>query len=77
MADRRAGQRRLVARLAQEGRLARGWSVESAADLIWALTSIRVWEDLVVDRGWPRARYKRHLRQVLRGSLLAPLKRRK
>ncbi len=72
MADRRASQRRLVARLAQDGQLARGWSVESATDLIWALTSIRVWEDLVIDRGWPRTRYIRHLRRVLRASLLAP-----
>ncbi len=72
MADRRAGHRRLAARLAQEGRLDRGWSIEGAADLLWTLTSIRVWEDLVIERGWPRTRYIRHLRQVLRASLLAP-----
>jgi AcrR family transcriptional regulator len=77
MADRRAGQRRVVARLAQEGRLARGWSIEAAADLIWTLTSIRVWEDLVIDRGWQRTRYVRHLQQVLRASLVATRSRRR
>ncbi|HEY2743688.1 MAG TPA: helix-turn-helix domain-containing protein [Polyangia bacterium] len=71
MASRRAGQRRIVARLAEEGRLAEGWSIDAATDFVWALTSIRVWEDLVLARGWPKRRYVQHLRRVLRASLVA------
>ena len=71
MAGRYAGHRRLVERLAQEGALAAGWSVEAATDLVWTLTSVRVWEDLVVARGWSKQRYVRHLRTVLRRALVA------
>jgi AcrR family transcriptional regulator len=70
MANRYAGQSRLVQRLAAEGALAAGWSLEAATDLLWALTSIRVWEDLVIGRGWSKRRYVRHLRAVLRGALV-------
>lgn len=77
MAARRAGQRRLIERLAREGRLAPGWSIDAAADLLWALTSVRVWEDLVIERGWSKSRYVEHLRRVLRGSLVAARPRRK
>jgi AcrR family transcriptional regulator len=72
MADRYAGQRRLVERLAVEGVLAPGWSPEAATDLLWTLTSIRVWEDLLVERGWSKQRYVRHLRAVLRAALVKP-----
>jgi AcrR family transcriptional regulator len=50
MARRREACARIVARLAQEGSLALGWTTSEAADALFALTSIRTWEDLVVDR---------------------------
>ncbi len=71
MAKRYAAQRRLAERLAEEGRLAAGWSVEAATDLVWTLTSIRVWEDLVIERGWSKQRYVGHVTDVLRGALVA------
>jgi AcrR family transcriptional regulator len=66
---RRCGQ--IASRLADEGRLARGWSRDEAADFLWATTGLRVWEDLVVHRGWSSARFRRHLRRVLWQALVA------
>jgi hypothetical protein len=44
-----------------------GLAVDVAADLIWTMLSLRVWEDLVVGRGWSAERY----RQEVGGALLA------
>ncbi|HSI97016.1 MAG TPA: helix-turn-helix domain-containing protein [Gaiellaceae bacterium] len=66
---RRCGQ--IASRLAAEGRLAPEWPRDEAADFLWAMTSLRVWEDLVVRRGWSAARFRRHLRRTLEHALLA------
>lgn len=62
--------RRIARRLDDEGSLAQGWSVESAADLIWALTNVPAWRDLVRDRGWSNRRYRDRIGEVLRTALL-------
>jgi hypothetical protein len=51
--------------------LAPGWSVGDAADLLWELTSIRTWEDLVHDRHWPKQRYTKLIGRAARRTLLA------
>ena len=53
MRYRYAHSQAVAQRLAAEGVLAPGWTEAEAADLIWSLTSIRTYEDLVVDRAWP------------------------
>ena len=60
----------VVARLAAEGHLAPGWAVDDAARLMWALTSRRVWENLVLDQGWPADRYTTSLTRLLERALL-------
>lgn len=72
MASRRRRCREIVARLADEGLLAPGWSHDEAADVLWALTGLRVWEDLVVSRGWSARRFRRRLERVLRQTLVDP-----
>jgi len=57
-------------RLAAENELAPQWSVPDAARLMWAVTSQRVWEDLVLQEGWSNRRYTRHITQLLERSLL-------
>lgn len=32
-----------------------------AADLLWTLTSLRTWEDLVLERGWTAAEYEKRV----------------
>jgi AcrR family transcriptional regulator len=72
MADQQACCRRLAARLAGEGRLARGWTVPAAADMLWALMSFELLEELLVDRGWSPARYRAHMARLLASTFLGP-----
>ena len=69
MAGRRKACRRIAAWIADEGNLADGWAVSDAADIIWALTNITVWHDLVVDRGWSGEKYRDHVTGILEATL--------
>ncbi|HTL44922.1 MAG TPA: TetR/AcrR family transcriptional regulator [Vicinamibacterales bacterium] len=53
--------RMIVEQLARDGTLRPGLEPSMAADLLWALTSIRTWEDLVLVRGWTAAQYEERL----------------
>src|ERR671939_972175 len=57
--------RRLAERLAHEHRLAPGWTLDSATDMLWALISTEPLERLLVDRGWPPQQYAERLAQLL------------
>ena len=63
------GVRQVVARLREEGALRAGLEPGAAADLLWTLTSLHVWEDLVVVRGWSEERYRRHIAALAVGTL--------
>ncbi|MDX1691655.1 MAG: TetR/AcrR family transcriptional regulator [Acidimicrobiia bacterium] len=71
--DRMAGRRRmcreLVGRLIDEGRLRPEWDPDAATDLLWEITSVRTWEDLVVDREWSPEAYMTAVQRVLRHGL--------
>jgi AcrR family transcriptional regulator len=55
---RLAGCRAIVARLAHEGTLRARMPESVAADLLFTLTSLRMWEDLVLERGWSAKQYE-------------------
>ena len=57
--------------LARERRLARPWTVPAATDMLWALMSFELLEELLVDRGWSPARYRAHLAALLAATFLA------
>jgi AcrR family transcriptional regulator len=61
--------RAVIGRLRDEQALAAGWTVEAAAQLMWAVTSQRVWDDLVVDQGWSQAKYRRHITTLVEAAL--------
>lgn len=63
--DRYAGCKAIVKRLAKEGSLRAGLSAEVATDLLWTITSLRMWEDLVLQRKWKAAEYEEHIFNVL------------
>jgi AcrR family transcriptional regulator len=63
------GCRQMIARLHKEGKLRRGLDPAVAADLLWSITSLRMWEDLVLERGWSRRRYERHITSLLLAAL--------
>jgi AcrR family transcriptional regulator len=67
--DRLGGCRAVVARLGAEGNLRPGLEAATAADLLWTMTSLRMWEDLVLGRGWPPKRYQQHVTKLLLETL--------
>src|SRR6266498_1194953 len=70
MKHRYAHSRAVAQRLAVEGVLAAGWTEGAAADLIWSMTSIRTYEELVIDRGWSLNRYRQRIKAILVGTLI-------
>lgn len=70
VADQRACCQRLAAWLAREQRLAPPWTAQTAADMLWALMSFELLEELLVDRGWSPRRYRTHLTALLRSTFL-------
>jgi AcrR family transcriptional regulator len=62
--------RRLAQRLSDERRLAAPWTVESAADMLYALTSSDVVEGLTVDRRWSRQKLAAQLGSLLRSTFV-------
>lgn len=58
LAGRLEGCRAIVARLEAEGSLRHDVSADVAAELLWTLTSLRTWEDLVLLRGWTAEQYE-------------------
>ncbi len=67
--NRLEGCRQIVRRLSEEGTLKPAISQEEAADLLWNITSLHTWEDLVLDRGWTAAQYEERVTRLLRNSL--------
>ena len=60
----------VVRRLSHEGELLPRWNVATAARCFWAVTSQRVWDDLVMDQGWSSDRYRKHITALPEGALL-------
>ena len=46
-----------------------GLGEREAADLLWSITSLRSWEDLVLERGWTAAQYRRRVTAILVATL--------
>ena len=67
--DRLQGCRQIIARLANEGVLRKGLRPAAAADILWSVTSLRAWEDLVLQRGWTAAQYEQRVYELLVATL--------
>ena len=72
MADQQACCQRLAAWLAREQRLAPPWTVQTAADMLWALMSYELLEALLVDCGWSPRRYRTYLAALFQSTFLGP-----
>jgi AcrR family transcriptional regulator len=68
-AHRMAVCRRLVERFQAEGRLAKTWTVDRAAEWVCALCSHPLYEELCLRRGWSKADWRAMLAASLRGGL--------
>ncbi|WP_062214867.1 hypothetical protein [Streptomyces sp. NBRC 109706] len=60
---------RLAEWLADEGRLAEPWTVETGADLLWSLVSSEVIAGLLNERGWSQAELGDRLAILYRRTL--------
>ncbi len=67
---RRENSRLLVARLSEEGALAGQWDIDAAADALYSLTSVHLWESLVIDCDWTDTQYQTHLKDLLARTFL-------
>ena len=61
--------RAMIDRLAREGTLRPGLEQQVAVDLLWSLTSLQTWEDLVLQRKWTALEYEQRLGEVLLTTL--------
>jgi AcrR family transcriptional regulator len=64
------GSRRLMRWLSDEDRLAPQWTVDTAADMMWALMSIDLLDRLVNQRHWSSRRVADHLTTLFRATFV-------
>jgi AcrR family transcriptional regulator len=62
--------RAIIARIRKEGALKSGLATNTATDLLWTITSLRTWEELVLESGWTAAQYRKRLTHLLVDALL-------
>jgi AcrR family transcriptional regulator len=70
LAHRLEGCRAVAVSLAAEGHLRPDLPIDVATDLLWTMTSLRTWEDLVLQRGWTAEQYQSRVTDLLKASLL-------
>jgi AcrR family transcriptional regulator len=70
-ASRRHGQGRFVEHLEQLGLLRRDRTTTEASDILWTLSSLAVYDLLVVDRGWTAELYEAWLAGALTRELVS------
>lgn len=66
---RLAGCREIMRRVERDGDLSPDIDVQTAADLLWTITSLRMWEELVVGRGWSAKKYEEDVYALLLRTL--------
>ncbi|MBO8186381.1 TetR/AcrR family transcriptional regulator [Streptomyces spirodelae] len=68
----RRGSRRVIERLQAEHRLAPPWTVDTATDMLWALTSLDILDRLMTRRRWSRKGFAQHLTALLEATFTTP-----
>ena len=71
MGRRQTHIRSIVERIAVEGHLAEGWSVDAVVDLIYVVTMPGAWRELTCERGWRAEQYTQNLMRLVRSALLS------
>ena len=66
----REGCRCVIDCLQREGLLAAGWSVAEATEMMWAMLSVTLWENLTIERGWTQAQYISRMQEVLKRTFV-------
>ncbi|WP_413204414.1 TetR/AcrR family transcriptional regulator [Rhodospirillum sp. A1_3_36] len=68
----RQGCEAAITALDRDGDLDPALTVERATDSLWALLSVRLWEQLVQDRGWSQEDYVFEIKRLSRRAFLKP-----
>lgn len=66
----RAGCRAAIEAVEADRRLADGWSVETATDLLWTLLSFESWDQLTSRCGWSNADYAARMQHMARRAFV-------
>lgn len=72
MASRLAAMRSVMQQVDKAARLQPGWTVRAAVDVIFVLTSLTMYEDLVRERRWSQRRYEEFVLSMITTTLIAP-----
>ena len=67
----RVVNRTIIQRIADEGQLAEGWTVDAAADVCYSVTMPGLWRELTRELGWTPEQYAENITRLLHRSLLA------
>lgn len=67
----RAAHRAIIERIAAEGRLAEGWTVDEAGDLFYTVTMQGPWRELTRELGWSPEQYAERVTQLLLDSFVS------
>jgi AcrR family transcriptional regulator len=68
----REGCRSVINCLVRDGLLAPGWDAGQAAEALWALSSVSVWENLTIECGWSQAEYVSRMKSLFRRTFVKP-----
>jgi AcrR family transcriptional regulator len=63
--------RLVVDRVAAEDQLRAGLERPVAAEMLWGILSIPLWDQLIVDRGWSETEYRERVGSIARAALLS------
>ncbi|NMM44109.1 TetR/AcrR family transcriptional regulator [Rhodospirillaceae bacterium KN72] len=67
----REGCESAIRDLKRDGTLTPSLTEKEAVDMLWTLLSVRTWEHLRIDCGWPQKRYIAEILSIARKTLLA------
>lgn len=67
----RHGCRAAIDALARDGRLSPVHTPDHATDILWSLLSVRMWEHLTMDCGWPQPVYIEKTKTLARKALIS------
>jgi AcrR family transcriptional regulator len=66
--------RQIVARMYNDRALKKRITPEVATELLWSVTSLRAWEELVLERGWTASQYEQRITTLLCDALVTDAK---
>ena len=71
MQDMREGCEAAIGALNDDNRLLPAHSLDQATDILWTMLSVRNWEQLTIECGWPQKKYIETLKSLARHIFVA------